>query len=324
MNRRQFNLMVMGSMLMPAYATLGQEHKSKQALFDISISQWSFHQAMFGASRDDGAKFVRTLHKNPDAVLLGDMDPREITRMARKLGVSIVDLVNVLWFGHAQDKPWLKEFKQRADDDGVTFKLLMCDETGSIGSSDSKLRTKAVENHIPWMEAAAELGCSQLRVNAYGDGTYLAQLNQCAEGLHRLSDLGIEYGLQVLVENHGHQSNVGAWLAMLMDKTAHENCGVFLDFDNFFMGGWNIEPPRWYDRYQGIMDLAPYAKGISAKAHDFADDGNETTIDYKLCMDILFAANFQGTISAEFEGTRLSEFQGSLKTIELIRRYQYG
>ena len=321
MNRRQFNLMALGSMLMPSAAISSSEFRNSSR-FDISISQWSFHRAMFGASRDDNAKFKQALHSNPDEVLMGTMDPREITKVARELGVSTVDLVNVLWFGHPQDKAWLKEFKQRAKDDGISFKLLMCDETGSIGSSNAKLQKQAIENHVPWMEAAAELGCTQLRVNAYGDGTYLERLNQCAEGLSSLSEIGLEYGLEVLVENHGYQSNVGAWLAMLIEKTAHDNCGVFLDFDNFFMGGWNIEPPRWYDRYQGIMDLAPYAKGISAKAHDFDAAGRETTIDYDRCMDILFAANFQGTYSAEFEGDRLSEYEGSKKTIELFKRYQ--
>lgn len=323
MNRRRFNRVLLGGTLIPAATTLfGDEHQDKHTRFDISLSQWSFHRAMFGDSREDYPKFLETLRRDPDAVLLGEMDPRDITQVARKLGVSAVDLVNVLWFGHAKDQAWLNEFKKRANDDGVTFQLLMCDQLGSIGSSDAALRTAAVANHLPWMEAAAKLGCSQLRVNAYGDGTYLDRLNQCAESLHRLAELGLKYDLQILVENHGHQSNIGAWLAMLIDKTDHNNCGVFLDFDNFFMGGWDLNPPRRYDRYQGIEDLAPYAKGVSAKSYDFENDGNETTIDFQRCVEIILDAGFMGTMSAEFEGHRLSEYEGSQKTLSLLRRLQ--
>ncbi|GAA6139719.1 sugar phosphate isomerase/epimerase [Arenicella sp. 4NH20-0111] len=263
------------------------------------------------------------LRTSPDSVLLGEMDPRDITKVARRLDVSIIDMVNVLWFGHAKDRPWLKELKQRAEDDGVSFGLLMCDQLGSIGASNSELRTRAVENHLPWMEAAAEIGCSQLRVNAYGDGSYLDKLNQCAESLHRLCELGAEFNLEILVENHGHQSNNGAWLAMLIDQTNHSNSGVLLDLDNFFMGGWNIDPPRLYDRLQGVIDLAPYTKGVSAKTYDFDNEGNESSIDYKLCLEILIDAGFKGRVSAEFEGTTLTEYEGSKRTLELLRAYQY-
>jgi hypothetical protein len=36
-----------------------------------------------------------------------------------------------------------------------------------------------------------------------------------------------------------------------------------------------------YDRYKGVSELIPYAKGVSAKTHDFDAQGNETHTDYK-------------------------------------------
>ncbi|MFQ3190072.1 MAG: sugar phosphate isomerase/epimerase [Paraglaciecola sp.] len=326
MNRRNMLKAVAASILLPcfpAYASKTAEGSNKQPLFDISLSQWSFHRAIFGNSRDDYAWYLKTLHSVPDLVLKGVMDPREITEQARKLGVEQVDLANTLWFGHANDKPWLNEFKVRANNDGITFKLLMCDETGSLGSSKKSQRQRAIENHLPWFNAAAELGCSQIRVNAYGDGKYLAQLQQNAESLQVLGELGQQYKLEVLVENHGHASNNGAWLAMLMEMTNHENVGVFTDLDNFFMGGWDISPQRLYDRTQGVIDLAPYTRGVSAKAHHFTAQGQESTIDYAMLLKILVVQGFNGTVSAEFEGDHMSEFFGSEATVKLLKSMQY-
>jgi len=83
--------------------------------FEISLSQWAFKDRIFGNSRDHYKWFKKTLHgTNPDAVLKGDMDPRDIVVQARKMGVNAVDLVNIMWFGHGSDTPWLNDFKQLA------------------------------------------------------------------------------------------------------------------------------------------------------------------------------------------------------------------
>lgn len=290
--------------------------------FKIALSQWSFHRAIFGNSRDNYEWFIKNLHSNPDAVLKGKMDPREIVVVARQMGVDKVDLANALWFGHASDRPWLKQFKDMAREQEVGFTCLMCDELGYLGSSKASARASAIEKHKPWVEAAAELGCSQLRVNAYGDGSYLEQLKQNAESLSLLAEYLKPYNLELLVENHGHPSSNAAWLAMLIEYTNHPNLGVYTDLDNFFMGGWNHNPQRRYDRLQGIIDLAPYTRGVSAKTHAFDANGNELTIDYFKSMQVLVEAGFNGYVCAEYEGKELSEHKGSLATLKLLRRTQ--
>lgn len=286
----------------------------------VSLSQWSFHRAILGNSKSNYAKFIKTLHTNPDDVLQGELHPTGIIDMAVKLNVRHLDLVNILFFGHALDLPWLKDFKTKALDNNIAFQLLMCDETGALGASSKAHRKAAIENHLPWLECAATLGCKQLRVNAYGDGTYLQQLDNCAESLTTLAELAGKLNIELLVENHGYASNNGAWLAMLMEHANHPNLGVFTDLDNFFMGGWNIKPERRYDRIQGLIDLQPYTRGISAKSHNFDSSGNETTIDYAACLAVLLKSNITGTISAEYEGENLSEYKGSKATINLIKK----
>lgn len=290
--------------------------------FTIGLSQWAYHRAIFGDARDNYNEFIKTLHSAPDDVLRGDMDPRDIVVRARELDVGVVDLVNITWFGHGQDAPWLREFKAKAADHDVTFGVLMCDQLGDVGSATQAGRDKSFEGHLRWMETAAELGCPFLRANPYGEGTYLEQCQRGAETLHRLAEKSADYGLEILVENHGHPGGNAAWVAMLIEMADHPRLGAYTDFDNFFMGGWGLNPERRYDRHQGMLDLAPYTKAVSAKSHDFGPDGEETTIDYHQCLQVVLDAGFTGLVTAEFEGNRLSEPEGSRLTVELLRREQ--
>lgn len=321
MNRREFiqRSAAIGASVAVGETIVGKEIAAKP-LFELALSQWAFRRAILGNARDDNSKFIETLHRSPDAVLLGEMDPRDIVVRARELGVDYVDLVNILWFGHGKDAPWLKEFKRRAANEGVGFGVLMCDELGKIGAEKKADRDASVARHVEWLETAAELGCLYLRVNAYGDGNYLEQCRRSSESLHRLGEASMKYGVEILVENHGHPGSNGAWLAMLMEMANHPRVGTYTDFDNFFMGGWGLNPERRYDRLQGMLDLAPYTRAVSAKSHDLGTDGEETTINFNQCLRTLLDEGFRGLVCAEHEGTRLSEYEGSRLTIELLKR----
>ena len=319
MNRREFvkGLGVAGAATLAGNRLGAASPVLANLPFTISISQWAYHRAIFGNSRENYNEFIATLLSSPDDVLRGEMDPRDIVWRARELDVGVVDLVNILWFGHGQDRAWLNDFKARATDANVTFGVLMCDQCGNMDAAERK---RSLEAHLRWMETAAELGCPFLRANPYGDGTYLEQCQRGAETLHVLAERSADFGLEVIVENHGHPGSNGAWLAMLIEMADHPRLGTYTDLDNFFMGGWNLVPERRYDRVQGLIDLAPYTKAISAKTHDFGPEGEETTIDYHACLKILLDAGFTGLVGAEFEGNRHSEAEGARLTVELLRR----
>ncbi|HEX9658738.1 MAG TPA: sugar phosphate isomerase/epimerase family protein [Rhodothermales bacterium] len=320
-SRRDFVRTVTGA---AAFTALGAwrfaDAASDDPIFKLSLSQWCFHRAIFGPGRDDYDWFVSHLASDPDAVLQGDMDPRDIVVRAREIGVDAVDYVNICFFGHAGDIPWLTDLKRRADAEGVKSLMIMCDQTGRLGHADPEMRLKSVEDHTRWLEAAQFLGCHSIRVNAYGDGTYLEQLERCAEGIGALAERAEPMGLNVLIENHGDASNTGIWLAMLIQKISHPRVMALADFDNFFMGGWNEMPERRYDRYQGLMDIAPYTHSVSAKAHGFNEDGSELRTDFHKAMRILLDAGFRGYASIEYEGDQLSEMEGAVRTKALLEK----
>lgn len=147
-------------------------------------------------------------------------------------------------------------------------------------------------------------------MNANGRGT-MGQMQAAAiDGLSRLSAYAADYGINVVVENHGGNSSYGKWLAEIMKEVNKPNCGTLPDLGNFYE----------YDRYTGVKELMPYAKGVSGKTRDFDENGNETVIDYERMMKIISESGYKGYIDVEYEGNKLSEDEGIKATIALLKK----
>ena len=280
--------------------------------FEISLAQWSLHRSLYS----------------------GELDHLDFAKISKiNFGIDAIEYVNSFFFEKAEDKSYLREMKNRADDYGVKSLLIMCDNEGSLGDPDNQKRQKAVENHYKWHEAAKYLGCHSIRVNAYlteslhglevGDytktGSYENQVSLAADGLRRLTEFGANLGMNTIVENHGGLSSDGSWLASVMKAVDHPRCGTLPDFGNF-----RIEGDRWYDRYKGVKELMPFAKAVSAKSHDFDSNGNETQTDFFRMMDIVIDAGYNGYVGIEYEGSGMDEMSGIKATKDLLDRVKSG
>jgi sugar phosphate isomerase/epimerase len=269
--------------------------EDKKEPFKISLAQWSLHKTLF-AKKLDNLDFAKAAKE--------------------QFGIEAIEYVNQFFKDKAKDEKYLAELKKRGDDLGVKSLLIMCDGEGALGDADEAKRTKAVENHYKWVEAAKFLGCHSIRVNAQSGGTYEEQIERAADGLRRLTEFGEKHGINVIVENHGGNSSNGAWLAAVMKKVDHKMCGTLPDFGNFNIGGG-----KQYDRYQGVDELMPFAKAVSAKSHDFDEQGNETKTDYKKMLEIVVKKhNYHGYCGIEYEGSKLSEEDGIKATKKLLER----
>ena len=71
-------------------------------------------------------------------------------------------------------------------------------------------------------------------------------------------------------------------------------------------------------RDQLIEELMPFAKGVSAKSHDFDAEGNETRTDYMKALRIVLDAGYRGHVGIEYEGRKISEEEGILATKKLL------
>ena len=201
----------------------------------------------------------------------------------------------------------------------------MCDGEGEMANRNAKKRTEAVENHYKWVDAAKFLGCHSIRVNCFGVGTAEEVAKAGADGLRRLSEYAQPQGINVIVENHGSYSSNGQWLAGVMKEVGMANCGTLPDFGNFCVkresgDEWESKCMEEYDRYKGVEEMMPFAKGVSAKAINFDEQGNCIETDYAKILAIVKAAGYTDHIGIEYEGTVLSEAEGIKATKTLLER----
>jgi len=277
--------------------------------FQISLAQWSLHKTYFGGA-PNWEEFGRLLMEDPDALLQGELDPFDFPKVAAGYGIDCIELVNTFYFSKAQDMDYWAKFKANCEEAGVSVGLIMCDALGNLGDSDPEARAAAVDNHKPWVDVAAFLGAKTIRVNAAGEGTAEEVAANAVDGLSKLGEYGASKGINVVVENHGGYSSDGIWLSGVMTKVGMDNVGTLPDFGNFYE----------YDRYQGMEDLMPFAKGVSAKSHNFDAEGNETEMDYLRIMKIVKASGFKGYVGIEYEGSELSEEEGTMATKALLEK----
>jgi sugar phosphate isomerase/epimerase len=236
-----------------------------------------------------------------------------------------VEYVNQFFKDKANDQAYLGELKKRCSDLGVTSVLIMCDGEGEMADLDAKKRAKAVENHYKWVDAAKFLGCHSIRVNCFGIGTPEEVAKAGADGLARLSEYAKEAAINVIVENHGGYSSDGQWLSGVMKAVNMPNCGTLPDFGNFCVkrvkeNDYAAGCAQEYDRYKGVSEMMPFAKGVSAKTHAFDAQGNCVETDYVKMLQIVKAAGYTGHVGIEYEGSTLSEPDGIRATKALLER----
>ena len=263
--------------------------QGQEPRFKISLAEWSLHKAL-------GKKEISNL---------------DFPRIAKKdYNLDAVEYVSTFFQGKGQDSVYLAQLKDSCTKYGVKSLIIMVDGEGNLADTSLARRQKAVENHYKWVKAAKYLGCHSIRVNAAGRGTQEQMKVAAVDGLTKLSDYAAAFDINVIVENHGGYSSIGTWLTDVMKKVNRRNCGTLPDLGNFYE----------YDRYQGVTDMIPYAKGVSGKTHDFNENGDETQIDYARMLKIVSESCYKGYIDVEYEGTRLSEPEGIKVSIALVKK----
>jgi sugar phosphate isomerase/epimerase len=265
---------------------------AKKSKFKISLAEWSLHRALW-------AKEMTNLDFPVKAV--------------KEYGIYGVEYVSTFFKDLSKD--YLNELLKISRDNGVTNVLIMIDAQGNLGDADAANRAKAIENHKPWIEAAKFLGCKSIRVNAAGKGTETEVAANVADSLTKLCTFALPMDINVVVENHGGMSSNGKWLSGVMKTVNMKNCGTLPDFGNF-----RVSATEQYDRYLGMKELMPFAKGVSGKSHDFDASGNETEIDFYKIMQIVKDAGYKGWVDVEYEGTKLSEPEGIKATKLLLEK----
>lgn len=315
MNRRHFLKSTSAAGLaLTIPSTLGDFLHPAAPFFKLSLAQWSLHRAILEQKT---------------------LDPVDFPAKARELGFEGVEYVSTMYAQSRNRIGMAKAMKtlyDRSRDFGMANVLIMVDDEGELAAVDKAERGAAVENHLRWVEAAQLLGCHSIRVNLFGKGAendFAAWQETAMDGLARLSEKAKPYGINVIVENHGGLSSDIAKLTEVIRAVNQPNCGTLPDFGNFCVrrdsgDRWAGNCVETYDKYKGVAEMMPLAKGVSAKSYDFDTAGNETTIDYARMLKIVKDSGYTGFIGVEYEGSRLSETDGIGATKALLLKASAG
>lgn len=283
--------------------------EAEAPFFKLSLAQWSINKMI----REDG------------------FDPYRFAEKSKEWGFEGLEYVSGLYypelekddFSEAAMKNFVDKSNAEAEKYGLKNLLIMIDGQGDLASTDAKVRKEAVENHYKWVDAAAAMGCHSIRVNLNGTQEPEPWVAASVDGLTQLSTYAKDKNINIIVENHGGPSSNGQWLADVMTKVNMPNCGTLPDFGNFCIKRsagdyYESECLEEYDIYQGVTELMPFAKAVSAKSYQFDEEGNEARIDYAKMLGIVKDAGYEGFIGVEYEGSELSEEDGIIATKELM------
>lgn len=305
-NRRDFLATSAGAVAgigVSSYGMTSAAGPSAEPLYKISLAEWSINRPLFG----------------------GQMQHLDFATIAKRVGIDAIEYVNQFFKDKAKDMAYLREMNTRAQGEGVTQVLIMCDGEGNLGDPDAAKRQVAVENHFKWVEAAKVLGCHTIRVNGYSSGTPDEQMKLVADGMRKLVEFADTHAINVVIENHGGLSSNAKWLVQTIRMVKHPRAGTLPDFGNFRIAGPSrINPDvkvESYDSYVGVAELMPLAKGVSVKPRVWDFNGNSSDIDLARMMKIVVDAGYRGHCGIEHgpEGKELEGIRKLREDLETVR-----
>ena len=285
------------------------------------------------------------------SLLNGNMNILDFPKIVREeFGLDGAEYWNIPLLKKRKNKSFLGEIRKRTKDYGINNTLMLVDffssEKGkpplSLCSNSAKERYNAIDAHKEWLDIASEIGCHGIRVNLRSQkmsASEVAKVSQ--ESLTKLLEFSSKQGLSIVIENHGGYTSDAKWVVALMKKINNKFLGTLPDFgtSNFCVRRkplqnedyFSSECIHQYDKYQGVEELLPYAKGISAKSRQFDNLGEETETDYSKMMSLIKKSDFEGYMAIEYEGSVmemygydgnfLSSNEGILATKSLIQKY---
>ncbi len=274
-------------------------NKETPFFFKLSLAQWSLHRS----------------------IKSGVINHLDFAHKAKVLGFEGVEYVNQFFPDKAKSNSFLSDMNLRAKSNGIENVLIMIDNEGDLACPETINRLQAIENHYKWVEAANFLECHSIRVNLSGGLIREEAAKAGIDSLIKLSEFAKGSGVNVIVENHGGFSSNGIWLSDVIKKVELSNCGTLPDFGNFCIendsDGNCIEE---YDRYEGVKEMLPFAKAISAKSFDFDKKGNVVETDFRRMLKMIKDFEYRGYIGIEYEGDMFTEDKGIVLTKNLLQK----
>jgi sugar phosphate isomerase/epimerase len=270
MRRREFLI----SCGIAAHLTGKARAQSSGKLDRVCVLSWSFRN-LFARTRDKG---VPAPAKDFDILDFPEM-------IADRYHIHNVE-VQSMYFA-SPERSYFLEFEKRlkrAKSRLIDIPLEFDDEPGptpTISSPDAKLRQRAVDLSIEWIDRAAELGARTVMPNQ--GRVHASNPSLTINSLKKLRAHADSRKIGVILENRGTPAGTPEVLARIIKAS-----GIYAnpDFGNF---------PDKETCERGLRELFPLADGLChAKL-------NRAKFDLGTCMQIARDAGFKGLYSIETE-----------------------
>jgi sugar phosphate isomerase/epimerase len=275
--------------------------------WDIAVSSWSFHDELYQGKLHLADVPYSAHDLGYGAVELQDMFlwPRPPNPLARLFGKKAPP-----YNQYQYDRRTLLKVRLNRLRSGTRLVCWTIDSDLTASAGPDRQKQKAYLAAA--IETADFLNAPVIRLTLGGEKNDRAAYERAVELTSSVLPVAIARHVKLAVENHGGLSSDPAVLAEFVQHFHSPYLGVCLDFGNF------EGDPNDFEKSLG--SLAPHAIHAHAKSREFNAQGEETQIDYRMCMEALKAAGYAGAISIEYEGHG-DPALGIMRTRELIEKY---
>lgn len=243
--------------------------------------------------------FLEALNENKKDAAKG-IDLFGVCDFCARLNIEAMDLTGYFFpeYPTVPTDAFVSRIKRYAHARGVVINGTGIRNDFSV--ADKAVRAAGVQLTKDWIEAAARLGATVIRVFA-GPQSPIKDWRVAATGAKRddverwmaddlrtCAEYGEKFGVIVGVQNHGDFLNTGAEHLSLLRRVGHPCCGALVDTGKFITA----------DPYADIALITPYAVGWQIK-ETMGSDLKSPRADFKRLMKIIAAGGYRGFVPIE-------------------------
>jgi sugar phosphate isomerase/epimerase len=192
---------------------------------------------------------------------------------------------------------YLEAFRERLAESGIELFSILID-AGDITAPDPEQRKADVQFVRTWIDLAATLGATRVRIDAGRQEPSSEVVQRSARQLRELIKYAAEQKVSVSTENWHETGREPDALRAILDQCGGQ-LGLCVDTGN---------AEATADKYDTIAQLLPYATSIHFKAR-YTPEGVIEREDAQRCINLISESDFDGVISLIYDRKR-DEWQG--------------